>query len=144
MCYRLLSDGTILLTYVNKPMMTDHLFPNKRDPSGNSRRAPGLLPVGPTYCSPPDTTKRFIVKMQAGVEALEGKEYDPSVVRLYDRSLTIDGILTDADKIYQLVWQHGTTGQMYSYWKKLFMWVIGPNNGQLRVFTNEFPPYQGW
>ena len=132
-CDRLLSDGTILLTYVEKPMMR-----------GTPRRGPGLLPVGPKFSQPPDATKRFIVKMQAGVADREGKEYDPSVVRLYDRSLTIDGILTGADQIYHQVWQHGTMGQMFDYWKKLFMWVIGPKGGKLRVFINEFPPYQRW
>ena len=131
-CDRLLSDGTILLTYVEKRMM--------RTP----RRAAGLLPVGPEFSQPSDATKRFIVKMQAGVADREGKEYDPSVVRLYDRSLTIDGILTGADQIYHLVWQHGAMGQMFDYWRKLFMWVIGPKDGKLRVFINEFPPYQRW
>ena len=134
-CNNLLSNGTIVLTYVKKPIMTG---------DGKSTRAPGLLPVGPKYCQPPDTTNRFIVKMQAGVANLEGKEYDPSNVRLYDRSLTIDGVLTGADQIYHLVWQHGVMGQMYDHWRKLFMWVKGPKDGKLRVFINEFPPYQRW
>ena len=132
-CQSLLSDRSILLQYVRKPIMTNL-----------SRRAPDLLPVDPDYCTPPDTRKRFIVKMQAGVAILEGKELDTSVVRLYDRSLKIDGILTDADQIYNVVWQHGAMGQLFSYWKKLFMWVQGPVEGKLRVFTNEFPPYQYW
>ena len=148
-CDRLLSDGSIVLNYVRKPMMTVHLSHNERNPSdeftfATGKRAPGLLPVGPKYCPPPNMTNRFIAKMQAGVPVLEGKEYDPSVVRLYDRSLKIDGILTGAGQIYHLVWQHGAMGQKFNYWRKLFMWVNGPKDGQLRVFTNEFPPYQHW
>ena len=139
-CDRLLSEGSIVLNYVRKPIIS----PNERNPVASGKRAPGLLPVGTKYCPPPDTTNRFIAKMQAGVQALEGKEKDPSVVRLYDRSLKIDGILTGADQIYHLVWQHGAMGQKFNYWKKLFMWVKGPKDGQLRVFTNEFPPYQHW
>ncbi|CAB4036920.1 Stress-induced-phospho 1, partial [Paramuricea clavata] len=147
-CDRLLSDGSIVVSYVQKPMMTDHLSPNKHVPintfDGTPRRGPGLLPVGPQHCPPPDATNRFIAKMQAGIASREGKGYDPSVVRLYDRSLKIDGILTGADEIYHLVWQHGAMGQLFSYWKKLFMWVKGPEHGKLRVFINEFPPYQHW
>ena len=141
-CERLLSDRSILLQYLRKPVMEPPL--SRGSVAWISTRAPGLLPVGPDYCTPPDTRKRFIVKMQAGVAKLEGKELDTSVVRLYDRSLKIDGILTDADQIYNLVRQHGAMGQLFSYWKKLFMWVQGPIEGKLRVFTNEFPPYQKW
>ena len=159
-CNRLLSDVSIVVNYVRYPIMTAHLSPNVRtsktlylsklDPGlgpglGISHRAPGLLPVGPRYCPPPNTTTRFVVKVSAGVQ--EGKDtetdYEP-VVRLYDRSLTIDGILTDADQIHNIVRQHGTIGQARNDWKKLFMWVKGPENGKLRVFTNEFPPYQNW
>ena len=147
-CDRLLSDGSIVVSYVQKPMMTDHLSPNKHVPfytfDVTPRRAPGLLPVGPRHCPPPDATNRFIAKMQAGIASREGRGFDPSVVRLYDRSLKIDGILTGADEIYHLVWQHGAMGQLFSDWKKLFMWVKGPEHGKLRVFINEFPPYQHW
>lgn len=132
-CDRLLSDASIVLNYIQQRLVTPY-----------SKRAPGLLPVGPDHCPPPNRTTRYIVKMSAGVAIKEGKEYDPSVVRLYDRSLKIDGILTEADQIYNLVRQHGSRGQLFDYWKKLFMWVKGPDNGKLRVFTNEFPPYQHW
>jgi hypothetical protein len=72
------------------------------------------------------------------------QEFDPSVVRLYDRSLTIDGILTGADQIHNLVRKHGAMGQLKKEWKKLFMWVKGHEPGKLRVFVNEFPSYQHW
>ena len=83
--------------------------------------------------------------MSAGFQ-LEGDVRDvPSYeIRLYDRSLTIDGKLTDADQIYHLVQRHGVMGQLYSSWKKLFMWVKGPEDGKLRVFINDFPAYQHW
>ncbi len=61
--------------------------------------------------------------MHAGVAVWAGKEYDPSVVRLYDRSLKIDGYLTGADQIYHLVWQHGAMEEAFNYFQKLFMWV---------------------
>ena len=128
-CKRLLSDASIVLNYVRRPVVTPY-----------SQRGPGLLPVGPDHSQPPSTTARFIVKMSAGVATEDGS----SVVKLYDRSLTIDGMLTEADQIYNLVCQHGTRGQLNDYWKKLFMWVQGPNDGKLRVFTNEFPSYQKW
>jgi hypothetical protein len=142
-CDRFLSDGSIVVNYVRKPIMTEHLSPNKHDPFKTSERAPGLLPVGPQYCPPPDTTTRFIVKISAGIDR-DSKDFNPSVVRLYDRSLKIDGILNDADQIRHLAWQHGTMGQLYSFFRKLFMWAKGPEDGKLRVFTNEFPPYQHW
>ncbi|CAB4035158.1 Stress-induced-phospho 1, partial [Paramuricea clavata] len=143
-CDRFLSDGSIVVNYVRKPIMTEHLSPNKHIPFKTSERAPGLLPVGPQYCPPPDTTTRFIVKVSSAEMDRGRKDFNPSVVRLYDRSLKIDGILTDADQIHQLAWQHGTMGQLYSSFKKLFMWAKGPEHGKLRVFTNEFPPYQHW
>ena len=152
-CDRLLSDGSIVLNYVRKSMMNIYLSPNLRalpdgltytDGKRIQGRGPGLLPVGPKYCEPPNTTTWFIAKVMAGVKILEGKEYDPSVVPIYDRSLKIDGILTDTDHLYNLVWKHGAMGQSFNYWKKLFMWVKGPEDGKLRVFIKEFPPYQNW
>ena len=128
-CNRLLSEGSVVLNYVLQP---------------RSKRGRGLLPVGPKHSAPPRKKTKFIVKMSAGVANEEGKRYDPSVVELYDRSLTIDGILTEANQIYNLVWQYGTRDQLNDNWKNLFMWVKGPNNGTLRVFTNEFPSYQSW
>ncbi|CAB4033339.1 Hsp70-Hsp90 organizing 1 [Paramuricea clavata] len=141
-CDRLLYDGSIVLNYVREPIMRYYLSRNKRIPM--FKRGPGILPVGPKYCPPPNTTTRFIVKMSAGVAILQGNNFDPSVVRLYDRSLKIDGILTGADQIYHLVRRHGAMGQLLKSWKKLFMWVKGPEDGKLRVFINEFPPYQNW
>jgi parallel beta-helix repeat protein len=146
-CDRLLSDGSVLLNYVEQPLMRAHLSPSewgqgddcKNTTAIMQRRGPGLLPVGPQYCPPPNTTTRFIVKMSAGIQ-----EANPSVVKLYDRSLAIDGILTGAHQIFHLVRQHGAMGQLYYHWKKLFMWVKGPEHGRLRVFINEFPPYQNW
>ena len=150
-CDRLLSDGSIALNYVRDPLMAIYLSPNERDPSDDCKytftsalRGANLLPVGPKYCQPPNATSWFIVKMSAGVSAEQGKGYDPSVVRLYDRSLKIDGFLTGADQIYHLVWKHGAMAEMFICWRKLFMWVKGPEDGKLRVFINEFPPYQNW
>mgnify|MGYP002803943044 FL=1 len=143
-CDRLLSDASIVLKYVKEPMMTDHLRPNKKKWQS---RAPGLQPVGPQYCKPPNTRTRFIVKMSAGFQVTEesvvnGPAYE---INLYDRSLTIDGkLLDDAKQIHELVRKYGTMGQLNSDWKKLFMWVQGPEDGKLRVFINEFPPYQLW
>jgi tetratricopeptide (TPR) repeat protein len=149
LCDRLLSNGSIVLNYVQDSSMRVYLSPNDfkctdDDVHFIAMRGAGLLPVGPKYCPPPNTTTWFIVKMSAGVAVLEGKDFDPSVVRLYDRSLKIDGSLTGADQIYHLVWQHGAMGQVVTYCKKLFMWVKGPQDGKLRVFINEFPPYQNW
>jgi parallel beta-helix repeat protein len=140
LCDRLLSNGSIVLNYVQESRMRVYLSPNDfKYTNYKAMRGAGLLPVGPKYCPPPNTTTWFIVKMSAGVEVLGGK-----VVRLYDRSLKIDGSLTGADQIYDLVWQHGAMGQANTSWKKLFMWVKGPEDGKLRVFINEFPPYQNW
>jgi tetratricopeptide (TPR) repeat protein len=149
-CDSLLADGSIVLHYFREPMMTRHLPVNEWGPPlddfkftlRTSERGPDLLPVGPAYCPPPNTTTMFIVKMSAGFQP--GQEPNPSEVRLYDRSLAIDGKLTDAHQIYHLVWQHGAMGQLSKLWKKLFMWVKGPEHGKLRVFINEFPPYQNW
>ena len=154
-CRRLLSDASIVLNYVREPIMTVHLPLNEQELQvsscsdhkytvKNSKRAPGLQPVGPVYCPRPNTRNRFIVKMSAGIEPGKDVISPLYVVRLYDRSLTIDGKLTDADQIYHLVQRHGVMGQLYSHWKKLFMWVKGPEDGKLRVFTNEFPAYQHW
>ena len=142
-CGRLLSDGSIVLDYVKRPIMTGHLHPNEQL---SQSRAPGLQPVGPRHCNPPNTRTRFIVKMSAGININEGCIENPAYeVNLYNRSLTIDGkLLDDAKQIYEIVRKYGTMGQLNSYWKKLFMWVQGPKDGKLRVFINEFPPYQQW
>ena len=141
-CDRLLTDGSIVLNYVKRPIMAGHLLANKPK---SQERAPGLLPVGPQYCKPPKTTDRCIVKVSVGLNVNEGCVANPvREVSLYDRSLTLDGKLLDAHQIYKLVWQYGTMGQLRSFWKKLFMWVQGPKDGKLRVFINEFPPYQQW
>ncbi len=145
-CDRFLSHGSIVLNYVEDRMITPFNERHALDgvPPYKHGRAPGLLPVGPNYSSPQDTKIRFIAKMHAGVAVWAGKKYDPSVVRLYDCSLKIDGYLTGADQIYNLVWQHGVMGEAFNYFKKLFMWVKGPEDGKLRVFINEFAPYQYW
>ena len=142
-CDRLLTDGSIVLDYVREPIMIGHLYPNVQIPHG---RAPGLLPVGPKHCVPPNTTSRFIVKMNAGSEPNPACALDYVYkVTLYDRSLTLDGKLIDDDnQIYELVRKYGSIGQLNIRWKKLFMWVQGPKKGKLRVFINEFPPYQEW
>ena len=142
-CSRLLSDASIVLNYVKKPIMTGHLCLNEQI---SQSRAPSLHPVGPRFCKPPNTRARFIVKMSAGININEGFVENPTYeLNLYDRSLTIDGILLDnAKQIYELVRKYGTVGRVNSFWKKLFMWVQGPEDGKLRVFINEFPPYQQW
>lgn len=152
-CNRLLSEGSIVLNYVRSPMMDIYLpansgvdFHGKTFPViyKTATRGANLLPVGPQHCSPPNTKTWFIIKVAAGDEVEAGKGHDPSEVRLYDRSLKLDGILTGADKVYHLVWKHGAMGQLRNDWKKLFMWAKGPEDGKLRVFTKEFPPYQNW
>ena len=142
-CDRLLTDGSIVLDYVREPIMLGHLYPNVQIPHG---RAPGLLPVGPKHYEPPDTTTRFIVKMNAGSEPKPECTLDSVYkVTLYDRSLTLDGkLIDDENKIFELVRKYGSIGQLSIRWKKLFMWVQGPVEGKLRVFINEFPPYQEW
>ena len=144
-CSRLLSDASIVLDYVKKPITTGHLHPNKKI---LQNRAPGLQPVGPQYCKPPNMRTRFIVKMSAGFQVDEGSVVNgpANEVNLYDRSLTLDRkLIDDENQIYELVRKHGTMGQLFSsFWKKLFMWVQGPEDGKLRVFINEFPPYQHW
>ena len=83
--------------------MTVHLPPNEQELQisscsdhkytliKTSKRAPGLQPVGPVYCPRPNTTNRFIVKMSAGIGPGKDVISPLNVVRLYDRSLTIDG-----------------------------------------------------
>ena len=156
-CHRLLSDRSVLLNYVQIPVPTVYISPTETQIVDHGhegpitytihKRAAGLLPVGRKYCSPPNTTSRFIVKMSAGISAMsfeENEDFDPSIVRLYDRSRTIDGDLTGAEQIHNLVRKLGAIGQLMAAWKKLFMWVKGPENGKLRVFINEFPAYQKW
>ena len=145
-CNRYLSDASILLKYKVLPIIEHHSPSSLHDYRYHGirgERAPGLLPLGSKYCPPPNATQRFIVKISAGVP-FDQTEEDCSVVQLYDRSLTIDGHLTGAEQIYHLVEQYGSMGQLYNNWKKLFMWAKGPEDGKLRVFINEFPPYQNW
>jgi parallel beta-helix repeat protein len=90
MCYRLLSGGSIVLNYVRDPMMTLHVSPiewSRGTDRGNevtafrtATRGLGLLPVGPKYCLPPNTTTWFIAKISAGISAMsfaKKQEYDP-------------------------------------------------------------------
>ncbi len=153
-CDRLLSDASIVLNYVREPNTAIQLIPNEsnlQNPSSaskytvvTSKRGPGLQHVGPEYCPRPNTTNRFIVKMSAGSQVNEDVIFPSYEVSVYDRSLTIDGKLTDGHQIYHLVRKHGVTGQLYDFCRKLFMWVKGPEDGKLRVFINEFPPFQHW
>ena len=97
--------------------------------------------IGPNYSSPPPRDgKRFIVKLQADFLSIGlGELY---MLRIYDRSLDVDEIFQD-EFITHIVNEFGVLCEKKYFEKKLFLYCVF-ENGKLRLFINDFAPFQTW
>ena len=98
-----------------------------------------LAEVGPNYSEPPpQNCARFIVKVQ---QAYDIWDFTSVSLVIYDQSLTIHESFTSAH-VQNLIRDLGATCESKYIEKKLFMWAAYTENKIIRLFTNDFPPYQ--
>ena len=89
---------------------------------------------------PPRDGKRFIVKLQTDYESFSiGR---PHMLESYDQSLGIDKKF-EAKYIEHLVKQFGVLGERRYFEKKLYLYCVFENE-KLRLFINDFAPFQTW
>ena len=104
--------------------------------------AKGLDEIGPKFCSHPprDGKTRFIVKLQTDFDRETlGK---PHMLVIYDRSFDVNETF-QAEFIDRLVKEFGVSCQRKYQEKKLFLHCVF-ENGKLRLFINDFAPFQTW
>ncbi len=104
------------------------------------RHAKGLEEVGPNFSSsPPRDGRRFIVKVQS-TQLLEISLHK---LLLYDRSLELYEEI-ESKVIAKLVREFGIQCEKQYFEKKLFLYCLFEDNGQLRLFINEFADFLNW
>ena len=88
------------------------------------------------------SSKRFIVKIQAGTEYYT--DNDTSELTLYDQSVDLD-IRFQNKTLYHLTQECGQLGTNMITSKKIFCWAAFEKRGTvLRIFTDMLAPYQAW
>ena len=104
------------------------------------RHAKSLEEVGPNFSSPPPRDgRRFIVKVQS-TQLLYKL---PHKLLLYDRSLELYEEF-ESKVIAKLVQEFGIQCEKQYLEKKLFLYCLFEDNGQLRLFINEFAEFLNW
>jgi parallel beta-helix repeat protein len=105
------------------------------------RHAKCLEEIGPKFSPPPRRDgKRFVVKVQSCIPTTDLK---PHTLLLYDRSLELyEEIQSKA--IAKLVQEFGIQCERQAVEKKIFLDCLFEENGQLRLFTNEFADFLKW
>jgi hypothetical protein len=104
------------------------------------RHAKGLEEIGPEFSPPPRRDgKRFVVKVQSCMPSLGLK---PHTLLLYDRSLELYEEI-QSKVIDKLVQEFGIQCERQVVEKKLFLHCLF-ENGQLRLFINEFADFLKW
>ncbi len=104
------------------------------------RHAKGLEEVGPNFSSPPPRDgRRFIVKVQS----TRLLYIWPHKLLLYDRSLELYEEF-ESKVIAKLVQEFGIQCEKQFFEKKLFLYCLFEENGQLRLFINEFAEFLNW
>jgi hypothetical protein len=99
----------------------------------------GRKEIGPNFSSsPPHDGRRFIVKVHTAIRK-ESSYLD----MLYDRSLQLC-VTFDSRLIDELLEEFGVQCERRCVEKKLYFYCLFEDNGQLRLFTNEFPEFQDW
>ena len=95
--------------------------------------------TGPNFSSPPprDGT-RFVVKVHSA-----NRDSWSYALILYDRSLELN-VKFDSKVIDGLLNDFGVLCRYKALEKKLFFYCLFEDNGQLRLFTNEFAEFQNW
>ncbi|XP_046851836.1 uncharacterized protein LOC124445170 [Xenia sp. Carnegie-2017] len=132
-CHQLLERTSLLLT------STESIIGNQREIINCHFH--GLEEVGPNFSKPPPKNgERFIVKVQDNVNMFSG---DILSLLIYDRSLTIYEEF-ESSHVQNLIRDLGATCQQQYVQKKLFMWAAYTKENVIRIFLNDFPPYQLW
>ena len=94
--------------------------------------------VGPKLASPPRDGIRFVVKVH------NSKDLSPSYgIILYDRNREFS-VRFSSKVIEKLLKELGVRCPLGTTQKKLFLHCLCEDNGQLRLFTNEFAEFQNW
>jgi uncharacterized protein YqgQ len=94
--------------------------------------------VGPKLASPPRDGIRFVVKVH------NSKDLSPSYgIILYDRNREFS-VRFSSKVIEQLLKEFGVLCPLGTTQKELFLHCLCKDNGQLRLFTNEFAEFQNW
>ena len=87
---------------------------------------------------PPRDGTRFVIKVHTADRA--SASYS---LILHDRSLELH-VKFDSKVIDELLNDFGVLCEVKRYNKKLFFYCLFEDNGQLRLFTNEFAEFQNW
>ena len=104
------------------------------------RHAKGLEEVGPNFSLPlPRDGRRFVVKVQS----TDLRDTSPHKLLLYDRSLELYEEF-ESKFIAKLVQEFGIQCEKQYLEKKLFLYCLFEDNGQLRLFINEFADFLNW
>jgi parallel beta-helix repeat protein len=105
------------------------------------RHAKGLEEIGPEFSTPPSRDgKRFVVKVQS---SLPKPDLKPHTLLLYDRSLELYEEI-QSKVIAKLVQEFGIQCERQAVEKKLFLHCLFEENGQPRLFINEFADFLKW
>ena len=105
------------------------------------RHAKNLEEVGPNFSpSPPRDGRKFVVKVQP---IFSRDDLEPYTLLLYDRSLELYERI-QSKVVHTLVQEFGVLCTRQLNEKKLFLYCAFEENGQLRLFINEFSDYLNW
>ena len=104
------------------------------------RHAKGLEEVGPNFSFPPPRDgRRFIVRVQSTLQL----NTLPHNLLLYDHSLELYEEF-ESKVVAKLVQEFGIQCEKQFMEKKLFLYALFEENGQLRLFINEFAEFLNW
>lgn len=102
----------------------------------------GLEEVGPNFSPPPPRDgRKFVVKVLQPV--FVDDDLNPDAFLIYDRSLELYERF-QCKVLTHLVQEFGVMCTSERFEKKLFLYCSFDENGQLRLFINEFPDFLNW
>jgi hypothetical protein len=106
----------------------------------HAEQVEGRKEIGPMFSPPPPRDgRRFVVKVHTAIK----DEVMSYIDMLYDRSLELCGTF-DSRFIDEHLEEFGVQCERRCVEKKLYFNCLVEENGQLRLFTNEFPEFQNW
>ena len=105
------------------------------------RHAKNLEEVGPNFSPPPPRDgRKFVVKVQPIFNRDDLESY---TLLLYDRSLELYERI-QSKVVHALVQEFGVLCTRQMNEKKLFLYCAFEENGQVRLFINEFSDFLNW